>query len=80
MWIRIPDQALNIIADPDSALNINGDSDQDPDMDPNQTIKYGNRAVDPDPHGSRATWIRIHWPFWIRIHIQNADPDPGGKN
>ena len=62
------------------ALNINGDSDQDPDMDPNQTIKYGNRAVDPDPHGSGATWIRIHWPFWIRIHIQNADPDPGGKN
>ena len=62
------------------ALNINGDSDQDPDMDPNQTIKYGNRAVDPDPHGSGATWIRIHWPFLIRIHIQNADPDPGGKN
>ena len=31
--------------------------------------------MDPDPRGS--AWIRIHFPFLIRIRIQLADP--GGK-
>ena len=30
--------------------------------------------------GSGFAWIRIHFPSWIRIRIQYADPDPGGKN
>ena len=29
--------------------------------------------------GSRSAWISIHFPSWIRIRIQYADPDPVGK-
>ena len=29
--------------------------------------------------GSGSAWILIHFPSWIRILIQYADPDPGVK-
>jgi hypothetical protein len=28
---------------------------------------------------SGSAWIRINLSYWIRIRIQIADPDPGGK-
>ena len=30
-------------------------------------------------YGSGSAWIRIRFTSWIRIRIQYADPDPGGK-
>ena len=30
--------------------------------------------------GSVSAWIIIHFPSWIRIRIQYADPDPGVEN
>ena len=27
-----------------------------------------------------SAWIRIQFPSWFRILIQNADPDPGEEN
>jgi hypothetical protein len=37
------------------------------------SMLLSNHCLDPDPHGSAVILVD-----WIRIRIENADPDPGG--
>ena len=48
-----------------------------------QNISQGTQSIhfnkgEKQGCGSGSAWIRIHFPSWIRIRIQYADPDPGG--